>query len=374
MAATILFFVACKGNKTTDNQADNNTVNTEITEPTDEAITTDDIATTDELSEESKSLADALTEEETQETKAETSKKTTKKETETKEKKKIISQAKEVVKEVAKEKVKIDPVIEAPKEVVKETVAAVKPKPEPKAAPKPEPKPEPKEETPKVSDEMPPAPTKPALSHDKWDALLRKHVSSSGNVNYSGFKADKAQLQSYLEILSANTPESGWSRNKAMAYWINAYNAFTVKLIVDNYPVSSITDLEGGNPWKKRWISLGNQKYTLDQIEKEILLKKYKDARVHFAVNCAAKSCPALLNKAWTASNLESNFEKQTKAFINNSKFNDISAKSAKLSKLFDWYASDFGDVKTFINKYSSTQLKSNAKISFLEYDWKLNN
>ena len=225
-----------------------------------------------------------------------------------------------------------------------------------------------------MSTEMPPTATKPALSHDKWDALLRKHVSSSGKVNYGGMKADKAQLASYLEILAANPPEAGWSKGKTMAYWINAYNAFTVKLILDNYPVSSITDLEGGNPWKKRWITLGSQTYTLDQIEKEILIKKYKDARVHFAVNCAAKSCPALLNQAWTASNLESNFEKQTKAFVSNSKFNEISPKSAKVSKLFEWYASDFGDVKAFINKYSNTQLKSNAKIDFLEYDWKLNN
>ncbi len=279
--------------------------------------------------------------------------------------------------ETVKETVTNTPVVEKPKEVVKETVEKVVSTPKPII--KTEIPPKPKEETksaqePEMSTEMPPTPTKPALSHSKWDGLLQKHVSSSGKVNYAGFKADKAQLQSYLEILSANTPESSWSKSKTMAYWINAYNAFTVKLIVDNYPVSSITDLEGGDPWKKRWISLGNQTYTLNQIEKDILLKKYGDARVHFAVNCAAKSCPALLNQAWTASNLESNFEKQSKAFINNSKFNEISPKSAKLSQLFNWYASDFGDVKTFINKYATTQLKSNAKIDFLEYDWKLNN
>ena len=252
-------------------------------------------------------------------------------------------------------------------EPVKEKIA---PPPPPKVETKPDPIVE--KPAPKVEEKPAPKP-KPPLSHGAWNTLLRKHVNSTGTVNYSGFKSDKSTLQDYLNLLADNPPQSDWGRSKTMAYWINAYNAFTVKLIVDNYPLGSITDLEGGKPWSKRWIKLGDQTYTLDQIEKEILLKKYKDARVHFAVNCAAKSCPALLNQAWTASNLESNFERQTKNFINNSKFNDISPKSAKVSQLFNWYASDFGDVKTFINKYSDTQLKSNAKIGFMEYDWKLN-
>lgn len=271
-------------------------------------------------------------------------------------------------------------------ETVKEVVAT------PPPAPKPVTKPEapkvvkkvttaPKVETPKVeaptpkveTPPAPPAPAQPALSHSIFDGLLRQHVSASGAVNYTGFKADKAKLQSYLDILAANPPKADWGRGKAMAYWINAYNAFTIKLIVDNYPLGSITDLDGGNPWDKSRIKLGGQTYSLNQIEKEILLKKYKDARVHFAVNCAAKSCPALLNSAWTASNLESNFERQTKAFINNTQFNDIKAKSAKVSKIFEWYADDFGDVKAFINKYANTQLKPNAKIEYMEYNWKLN-
>ncbi len=268
-------------------------------------------------------------------------------------------------------------------ETVKEVIAT------PPPAPKPVTKPEapkvvekvtapPKVETPKVEApapkiETPPAPAQPALSHTIFDGLLRQHVSSSGAVNYNGFKSDKAKLQSYLDILAANPPKSDWGRGKTMAYWINAYNAFTIKLIVDNYPLGSITDLDGGNPWEKSRIKLGGQTYSLNQIEKEILLKKYKDARVHFAVNCAAKSCPALLNSAWTASNLESNFERQTKAFINNAQFNDIKPKSGKISKIFEWYAGDFGDVKAFINKYANTQLKPNAKIEYMEYDWKLN-
>jgi len=259
-------------------------------------------------------------------------------------------------------------------ETITKTVEPIKEEVTPPPPPKVETKPEPivEKPAPKV-EEKPIAKPKMPLSHEAWDALLRKHVSSTGSVNYGGFKSDKGTLQDYVNLLADNPPQSDWGRSKTMAYWINAYNAFTVKLIVDNYPLGSITDLEGGKPWSKRWIKLGGQTYTLDQIEKEILLKKYKDARVHFAVNCAAKSCPALLNQAWTASNLESNFERQTKSFINNSQFNEISPKSAKVSQLFNWYASDFGDVKTFINKYSDTKLKSNAKIDFMEYNWKLN-
>ena len=87
---------------------------------------------------------------------------------------------------------------------------------------------------------------------------------------------------------------------KKMAYWINVYNAFTIKMIVDNYPVSSITKLHGGKPWDVKWIELGEKKYSLNEIEHNILRPQFKDARIHFAVNCAAQSCPPILNKAWT--------------------------------------------------------------------------
>ena len=227
----------------------------------------------------------------------------------------------------------------------------------------------PKTTTPKVP--KPQAPTKP--NHNTWNSLLQKHVSNSGKVNYSGFKTDLATLNAYLADLAANAPNNTWSRNEKMAYWINAYNAFTVKLIVQNYPTSSITKLHGGKPWDHKWIQLGNKTYTLNNIENDILRPVYKDARIHFAVNCAAKSCPPLLNQAWTASNLNNNFEKQAKAFINNPKFNKISTDTVEISKIFEWYAVDFDDLLAYLNKYSTTQIDANAKISYKEYDWALN-
>ncbi len=234
----------------------------------------------------------------------------------------------------------------------------------------------PPEPDPVVNTSPPPAPKKPTLSHAKWDQLAGKYISSRGKVDYAGIKQNKVLLNQYIAVLQNNPPQSNWSRNKTMAFWINAYNAFTVKLIVDNYPTTSITKLEGGDPWKKNWIKIGISTYSLNQIEKDLLIKKFNEPRVHFAVNCAAKSCPPILNKAWTADNLEANFERSTKNFINDPSFNDISnPKKIQISKIFEWYAADFGNnVIGFINKYATVPVKENANVSYQDYNWALNN
>lgn len=235
---------------------------------------------------------------------------------------------------------------------IQEPTPVTTPEPEPKPAPEPAPK---------------------TFDHSGFDKLLRAYVSSSGKVNYSGFKKDEAALDAYLAGLAENVPSSGDSRTKQIAFWTNAYNAFTIKLIVQNYPVKSIRDIDGGNPWDTKWISLGNKKYSLNQIEKDILLKKIGEPRVHFAVNCAAKSCPPLHNRAFTSSNINSKLESLTRSFINNESFNSISTKRLELSKIFEWYASDFNDVKTFISKYTDVEITKKTKISYNNYDWSLN-
>lgn len=211
------------------------------------------------------------------------------------------------------------------------------------------------------------------LSHEIWDQLLRQNVSASGKVNYKGFKAKETELDKYLKLLADNPIQPSWSRGQKMAYWINAYNAFTVKLIVKNYPVTSITKLHGGKPWDAKWIKLGEKTYTLNNIENDILRPKYKDARIHFAVNCAAHSCPPLLNRAWTAANLQRYFEQQAKKFVNNSKFNKIAADKVEISKIFEWYAGDFGNIIEYLNKYSNTKINADAQVAYMEYDWALN-
>lgn len=218
----------------------------------------------------------------------------------------------------------------------------------------------------------PPTPSKP--QHQAWDQLLQKYVSTSGKVNYNGFKANQAQLQAYLDDLAAHPIQNNWSRDEKMAYWINAYNAFTVKLIVDNYPVSSITKLHGGKPWDVKWIKLGDKTYSLNNIENDILRPVYKDARIHFAVNCAALSCPPLLNRAWTAQNLQSNLNAQAQKFINNAQYNQVSTDKVVISKIFEWYATDFGSsIVTYLNQYSGTKIKADAQVSYQAYNWQLN-
>ena len=228
-------------------------------------------------------------------------------------------------------------------------------------------------EIPDFVDEKQPPPPPPPFSHMIFDNLLKKNVSSSGKVNYKGFKNDEKTLNAYLNQLEGTPIGRDWSKNKKMAYWINAYNAYTIKLILKNYPVAKITDLHGGKPWDVKWIKLDGRSLSLNNIENDILRPTYKDARIHFAVNCAAKSCPPLLNQAWTSSNLNSNFEKQAKAFINDSKFNVISGSNAEVSKIFEWYAADFGDLKSYLNKYAKNQIASGTEIKYKEYDWSLN-
>ncbi len=226
---------------------------------------------------------------------------------------------------------------------------------------------------PKTSNHKLQTSNKPPFNHDKWDRLLRKYVSAAGKVNYKGIKTDKATLESYLKELEENPIQDNWSKAKKMAYWINAYNAFTVKMIVDNYPVSSITKLHGGKPWDYKWIKLNGQTYNLNNIENDILRPVYKDSRIHFAVNCAAQSCPPLLNQAWTESNLNQLMDKQAIAFINNPKFNTIKKSEVEISKIFEWYAVDFGIIIDYLNKYSNTKIDRNAKVKYKEYDWNLN-
>ncbi|MEM6316978.1 MAG: DUF547 domain-containing protein [Bacteroidota bacterium] len=217
-------------------------------------------------------------------------------------------------------------------------------------------------------------PIKPAaFSHDAWNTLAQKHISSTGKVNYKGFQSDIAAFDAYLKSLADNPVQDSWSRSKKMAYWINAYNAFTIKLIVDNYPVKSITDLDGGKPWDKKWIKLGGKTYSLNNIEHDILRPQFKDARIHFAVNCAAKSCPPVWNKAWTAQNLEGQLTRSAKSFINNEKYNDINSGKVAISKIFDWYKEDFGNITDYLNKYATTKINDNTSVNYKAYNWALN-
>lgn len=220
--------------------------------------------------------------------------------------------------------------------------------------------------------------------HQIWQQLLKTHVSSDGKVNYRGFVQDKSKLEQYLAQLSANAPDrKTWSKNEQLAYWINAYNAFTVKLIVDNYPTASIKDLGPKlkipgiqDVWHYEFFKIGGKSTSLDEIEHSILRKEFNEPRIHFAINCASVSCPPLLNEAFTSEKMESQLQKMAIAFINDASRNKITADAIQVSSIFSWFKEDFtkkGSLIDFLNQYSKVKIKSSAKVSYLDYNWKLN-
>ena len=212
-----------------------------------------------------------------------------------------------------------------------------------------------------------------ATNHQKWNELLKKYVSVDGSVNYKSFKKQENVLNAYLLELSTQLPQKNWSKNATLAYWINAYNAFTVKLILINYPIKSIRDLP--NPWGKKFFTLSNKKYSLEEVENEIL-RKMNEPRIHFAINCASYSCPNLLNEAYTEAKCENQLERAAKAFVNDSNKNKITTDEVKISQIFNWFAADFkkyGSIIDFLNKYTTSEIDNNAKVKFLEYKWNLN-
>jgi len=219
--------------------------------------------------------------------------------------------------------------------------------------------------------------------HDTFDTLLKKHVNNEGWVDYEGFIADSTQFNKYLNLLSANHPnEKNWSENERLAYWINAYNAFTIQLIIDNYPVASIKDIKNGIPfvstvWDIAFIKIEGIEYDLNNIEHNIIRQKFDEPRIHAAVICASRSCPQLRNEAFTADRLDDQLEDEMRRFVNEPTRNKIdSANKAELSKIFTWYKGDFtknGSLIDFINKFSTNKLNSNAEIEFLDYGWGLN-
>jgi len=211
-----------------------------------------------------------------------------------------------------------------------------------------------------------------------FNTILQNHVDEKGFVNYKSLKKNEAKLDSFLSYLERTNPSNDWSANKEKAFWINVYNAYTLKIILQNYPLKSITNISnnGKNAWKTPFVKVGEKTYTLDHIEHEILRKKFKDPRIHVGVNCASGSCPKLGNIAFTEENIESELERLMKAFINDTSRNKLSAKKVEISEIFNWFKGDFtanGSVIDYINKYADTPVNKKAKIKYLTYDWSLN-
>jgi hypothetical protein len=214
---------------------------------------------------------------------------------------------------------------------------------------------------------------KEVFDHSHFNALLKKYVMEDGRVNYAGFKKDKKILEAYLETIRTNNPKTTWSKNDRFAYYMNAYNAMTIDLIIKNHPIKSIKNIN--NPWEQRYWKIGDTFVSLEEIEHDVL-RKMKDPRIHFGINCASFSCPPLMNKAFTAATVDTQLEKLAVQFINDPKRNKITTDRVEISKIFRWFYEDFtknGDLIDFLNTYSKVKIDKNARVRYMDYNWELN-
>ncbi len=240
--------------------------------------------------------------------------------------------------------------------------------------------------------------------HSAWTALLKKHIvlingGQASAADYQGFLTDRTALGKYLAQLSSVTqPEfDRFTSAQQQAFLINAYNAFTVEMILTRYPdLKSIKDLGGlfSGPWSKEWISLLGLTRSLDNIEHVMLREKgrYNEPRVHFAVNCASIGCPMLREEAFTAAALDAQLEQQARRFMADSSRNryDAESKTLYFSKIFDWYSVDFeqghrgiDSLQIFARQHAdqltkdpvarAALLNEPVRIRYLSYNWNLN-
>jgi hypothetical protein len=220
------------------------------------------------------------------------------------------------------------------------------------------------------------------VDNSLYAQLLNKYVKE-GVVDYQGFKKEEEKLDRYLKVLE-NIDSKNLSRNERFAFYVNAYNAWTIKLILSAYPgVKSIKDLGSlfKSPWKKKISRIDGGVITLDDIEHNILRPSFKDPRVHFAVNCASKGCPPLRSEPYQGRIMDQQLEEMTIAFINNPATNRLDGNTLYVSRIFKWFSEDFNDdVIGFFLKYAKGEIKKrletnrdNIKIKYLDYDWTLN-
>jgi hypothetical protein len=229
------------------------------------------------------------------------------------------------------------------------------------------------------------------IDHSDWNALLAKYVDKDGQVNYQAWKAtsaDVALLDKYLRHLSSARRQVAASREARLAFWINAYNAGTIRGILREYPTTSIRNhtakLWGYNIWKDLKLYVGGEPVSLDAMEHEIL-RKMSEPRIHFAIVCASIGCPRLLNQAYQADKLDAQLETNAKDFFSrrqNFQY-DANSKQFYVSAILDWFGEDFGAnqqarlrrIASWLPTPAATDAaKRNAvSVSYLDYHWNLN-
>lgn len=229
------------------------------------------------------------------------------------------------------------------------------------------------------------------VDYTAWDGFLKTHVKDNPNglnrVDYGAVSnADRNALEAYLQALSA-TPVATLNRGEQQAFWINLYNALTVKVILDHYPVETIRDIDitpglfADGPWGKKLIDVEGTPVSLDDIEHRILRPIWQDNRVHYAVNCASVGCPDLINRAYLAADMDAVLTRNAKAYINSDRGLRLEGNKIVVSSIYDWFQADFGDsekgVLDHLRLYAAGARKAaleNARdIDDYDYDWALN-
>lgn len=235
------------------------------------------------------------------------------------------------------------------------------------------------------------AASKKTVDHGDWDALLKRYIRmDKTGLNRFAYgkitKSDKARLNRYIENLS-KVKVTGFNRDEQLAYWLNLYNALTIKVIVDHYPVRSIRDIDispgvfSNGPWGKKLVKVEGRELSLDDIEHRILRPIWRDPRIHYGVNCASIGCPNLQDMAFTGKNAGQLLTIGARQYINSPRGVTIDSNKVTVSKIYSWFAYDFGNsekgVLSHLMKYAepklADQLKKLGRIHNAEYDWGLN-
>jgi hypothetical protein len=217
------------------------------------------------------------------------------------------------------------------------------------------------------------------FDHSLWEEVLKRHVNELGEVDYAGLQANGSQLREYVSRVAAKSPDSHpeefRTASEQLAYWLNAYNALVVAGVVRHWPTRGVRDL-GANFefFKQREYVAGGRRVSLDDIEHEIIRKRFREPRIHFALVCASISCPRLGREAFRGATLEAQLERQTRQFLTERRNVEYDKRRGvlRLSALFRWYGEDFGGVVEFVRRYRP-DIGEPRRVRYFDYDWGVN-
>lgn len=228
------------------------------------------------------------------------------------------------------------------------------------------------------------------VDHDPLDSFLARYVVTRNGMNLVDYgavtPADRDALENYIETLEGTNVDL-LTRDQQFAFWVNLYNAATVRLILNHYPVDSIRDIDispgffSDGPWQAKILRVSGEKLSLDDIEHRILRPIWKDPRIHYAVNCASIGCPELARQAYRAYALEAMLNSAARAFVNHPRGVRVDRGDLFVSRIYKWYAEDFGNsdsdmiahIRAYANPALSAQLSMMTRIRKYHYDWTLN-